>query len=217
MAFEQLSKLQRNIKSVADLLPVFGFFGVFFFFGRDIMVATSGLVAGLCTQIVIYLILRIRIPTWMKVVTSIGLFFAVVTLIFDDPVFVKVRSSVTGSLIGLILIGSVLIKRNVLELILREFVHFPKPTWNAITILWSLPIFANAALNLVIANQMPGINMEFSHDTWMTYRLVSGFGVVLLSFGLIALYLILTRQKPMLSMPQNEQSADSSPRENEVS
>lgn len=197
---QDLASPQRYIKSAADLLPVIGFFGVFFFFGRDIMIATTGLVIGLCTQIVIYLLLRIPIPTWMKVLTGIGVFFAVITLLFNDPVFIKVRSTVTGTLVGCVFLGSVLIKKNILQMILRHVIDFPQKTWNMITMLWVIPIFGNAALNLVIANQMPGVDMEFSHDTWMTYRLVGGFVVVATSLALVAIYLYLTKQKPQFTI-----------------
>lgn len=200
-------------------MPVIGFFGVFFFFGRDLYIATSGLVVGLCLQLLIYWLIQQHIPTWMKAMTAIAFVFATLTLVINDPTFIKIRSTVTGFLIGLILVGSVLIRKNVLQLILGKLMIFPTKTWNNITILWSLPIFANATLNLVIANQIPWLDMAFSDDVWMTYRFVSGFFVTGLSIGLVVLYLVITKQRPHFNMPEEpgESASDPINREDQLS
>ena len=183
-------------KTIADLLPVIGFFGVFFFFGRDIILATGALVVGLLLQLAIYKLNRFEIPKWMLILTVVALAFASLTLLFQDPHFIKLRSSITGFLVGCFFVGSVLIKKNILKIIVGKVLIFPDRTWNHITILWSIPIFINAAANLVIANLMPGMNFQFSDDVWMTYRALGGLLVVGSSFALVIAYCALTKQRP---------------------
>ena len=182
-------------KSIADFLPALGFFGLFFLFGRDMMTATAGLVVGLIAQIAIYKFRSIPIQTWMWIVLGIGVFFGALTLLFQNPTFIKLRPSIVGGLLGVLIVGSVLIKKNIFKGLLGRFLNYPTKTWNVVAILWSLPIFGNALLNLVIANQVPWWNLGFTDDFWVTYRLVGGFFVVGLSFGLVATYLFLTKQK----------------------
>ena len=189
---------KRRWKTVADLLPAIGFFGVFLLFGRDMILATTGLLCGLIAQLVIYKLIRQAIPTWMKILTVIAFVFAVMTLLFRDPDFIKIRSSITGFLVGCFFVGSVLIRKNVLQLILGKMMLFPQRTWNVITVLWSLPIFVNAGLNLIIANQLPWLSWEFSDDAWMGYRFVSGFVVTGASILLVIVYLVATKQKPKM-------------------
>ena len=187
---------KRRLKTLADLLPAIGFFGVFLLFGRDMILATTGLLVGLIVQLAIYKLISQPIPKWMKILTVIALVFAAMTLVFRDPDFIKIRSSISGFLIGCFFVGSVLIKKNVLELMLGKMIMFPSKTWNMITLLWSVPIFLNAGLNLFLANLVPGINWQISDDMWMGYRAISGFIVVGVSFGLVILYLVVTKQRP---------------------
>ena len=187
---------KRRLKTLADLLPMIGFFGVFLILGRDMILATTGLLVGLLLQLVIYKLIHQPIPKWMKILTVVALVFAAMTLVFRDPDFIKIRSSVSGFLIGCFFVGSVLIKKNVLELMLGKMIVFPRKTWNMITLLWSVPVFLNAGLNLFLANLVPGINWQISDDMWMGYRAVSGFIVVGVSFGLVILYLVVTKQRP---------------------
>ncbi len=187
---------KRRLKTLADLLPMIGFFGVFLILGRDMILATTGLLVGLLLQLVIYKLIHQPIPKWMKILTVVALVFAAMTLVFRDPDFIKIRSSVSGFLIGCFFVGSVLIKKNVLELMLGKMIVFQRKTWNMITLLWSVPIFLNAGLNLFLANLVPGINWQISDDMWMGYRAVSGFIVVGVSFGLVILYLVVTKQRP---------------------
>lgn len=199
---------RRLLKSVADFAPAIGFFGVFFVFGRDMITATAGLAVGLVAQLAIYALIREKIATWMKILTVIALIFAGMTLIFDDPNFIKIRSSVSGFLVGCFFAGSVLIKKNILQIMLGKFINFPQRTWNIVTLLWSVPIFVNAGFNLFMANLLPWPNWALSDDVWMSYRVVSGFVVTGLSFGFVLAYLFATKQKPRFSDPSD--SADAS-------
>ena len=187
---------KRRLKTLADLLPAIGFFGVFLFLGRDMILATTGLLVGLLTQLVIYKLIKQVIPKWMKILTVIALAFAAMTLVFRDPDFIKIRSSVSGFLVGCFFVGSVLIKKNVLEIMLGKTIVFPSRTWNVITLLFSVPIFLNAGLNLFLGNLVPWVNWQISDDVWMGYRAVSGFVVGAVSFGLVIAYLVLTKQRP---------------------
>ena len=195
---------KRRLKTLADLLPAIGFFGVFLLFGRDMILATTGLLVGLLAQLAIYKLIGQVIPKWMKILTVVALVFAAMTLVFRDPDFIKIRSSVSGFLIGCFLVGSVLIKKNVLELILGKMIMFPSRTWSVITLLWSVPIFLNAGLNLFLANLVPGIDWQISDDAWMGYRAISGFVVMGASFGLVILYLVFTKQRPEFSDAMNK-------------
>ena len=188
--------LKRWVKFLADLLPTIGFFGVFLLFGRDLMHATAGLAGGLVLQLALYKVIGQRIPKWMKYLTGIAFAFAALTFALGDTDYIKLLSTVSGLLIGCVLVGSVLIKKNVFELILGKLIIFPTRTWNIITLLWSVPIFLNAGLNLVLANLIPWIDLQVSDDFWVGYRFVRGFISIAFSFGIVILYLVLTKQRP---------------------
>lgn len=183
-------------KSIADFLPALGFFGTFFLFERDLILATGGLLIGLLLQFAIYKIRGIPIQRWMWFILGIGLLFGALTLIFQNPTFIKIRPSILGTIFGLGIVGSVLLNKNVFEMLLNKAIPYPTRTWNIIAILWSIPLLLNAFLNLIIANQIPWWNLGFSDDAWMTYRVVGGFVVVGISLALVVGYLVLTKQKP---------------------
>ena len=190
-------------KTIADLLPAIGFFGVFFIAGRDMLPASWGLVAGIGLQLFIYKIQGIPIPKWMLGLSVFAVALAGLTLYFQDPYFIKLRPTFVGLLIAAVVIGSVLIRKNIFKALLGKVLAFPDRTWNMIAILWSVPIIINALLNLVMANILTWPNFNFEDDTWVYYRMVGGFVVTGVSLGLAVGYVILTKQHKNLSFGED--------------
>ena len=188
-------------KTIADLMPAIGFFGVFFISGSDMIAATWGLIAGLLLQFLIYKVNSIPIPKWLLSLAVLALALAGLTLVFQDSGFIKLRPTIVGLLIASLLLGSVLLRRNIIKMIVGSMINFPDKTWNTIAVLWCLPLIANALLNLVMANLLPWPNFNFTDETWVFYRLVGGFVVTGLSLGLTIGYIILTKQHKHLTGP----------------
>ncbi len=197
------STIQQKLKAVADVLPAVGFFGVFFLLGRDLVFATVGLLVGLILQLAIYKLIRQAIPTWMKILTVVALVFATLTLLFQDPNFIKIRATVSGFIVGCVFAGSVLVNKNILQLLLGKMIVFPDRTWSVITLLSSIPLFLNAILNLFLGNLVPWVDWQVSDDIWVGYRAVSGFLVLGVGIALILSYLAITKQKPSLKHEAN--------------
>ena len=165
-----------------ELGPLLVFFGAFQYFKRtehadDAMLWAAGIFA-VCAVLALAL-------SWAKHKTVSGLlvfstFIIVATaglaILFDNKVIFYMKPTFMNILFGLGVIGGVIFKKNVIEMIMGSAIQMPQEKWNILAIRWGIFFFAMAALNEFIWRTQ-------SEEFWASFK-VFGFLPLTLLFTL---------------------------------
>ena len=92
------------MKQIVDLIPMAAF--VLVFIWKDIFAATMALLVGLIIQIAIYKMARWEVQKYMYVILVIALASGGLTLILQDSMFIKLRSTIVSVFISILIGGS---------------------------------------------------------------------------------------------------------------
>lgn len=170
-----------------DYAPALLFFGAYFLY--DIYVATAVLIVAAVLLVLVY---RAWQKRWHKshlVVAALAAVLGGLTLLIQDPVFIKFKPSAVYGVFALALLGSHLIgERVLLARIPQKTFTFPEPVWRRVNFAWGLFFIACAALNWYVAS-------HYDEATWVQFK----------TFGFTALtFVFLLAHAPFLSryLPQ---------------
>ena len=104
------------MKQLFDYLPVVVFFGLYFLSGRDIMLATWGIIAATSFQVVAGRLIWRRWHRLHLMVLAVTLVFGGLTLLLRDDVFIKWRPSIISFVLAAVLLGGHFLReRNLLQ------------------------------------------------------------------------------------------------------
>ncbi len=152
------------------------------------------------------------IYSWVKEksVSPIGIFSFVLILIMSalglwlkNDIFIKMRPTLVYSLMGTILLGSVIFKRNVLKTIFNGTINMPELQWNILARNAGIMNIALAILNEIMWRNFP-------EKTWVTYNMWGDFSINM-AFWIISMIFLskhLTDEngKPLLEADENVQN-----------
>lgn len=169
---------QNNLKLAVDYGPLAAWALTFFACrvfklaanSNEALVWASG-VLGLASVVALVagLLMEKRLA-WIPLVSCvITIPFAVLTVYFHDPVFVKIKMTIVDALIGAILLGAVLLKKEPLKALLGDNLKLKDAAWPRLTLYYALFYFAMAGLNEIIWRTQ-------SNGFWVTWKLVSIVG-----------------------------------------
>ncbi len=188
------------MKQLIDFLPVVAFFGVYLV--ADIYVATVALMLAAAAQVVFFKLKSWPITGQMWVVFWVALGFGALTLAFRDPLFIQWKPTIVSWIMALAIVGSRFIgKGDYIQRALGKVLILPPRAWRTLSWGWAGAMLAAGFANLYVAQ-------GFSEQTWVTYKLVSAFGIPILLTTASVLYLTATRQLPELPA---QNPGDSSP------
>jgi intracellular septation protein len=175
------------VKFLLDYAPALLFFAAYFLY--DIYVATAALMVSAILLVLVY---RVWQKRWHKshlVVAVLATVLGGLTLLIQDPVFIKFKPSAVYGVFALALLGSHLVgERVLLARIPQQTFTFPEPVWRRINFAWGLFFLACAALNWYVAG-------HYDEATWVKFK----------TFGFTALtFVFLLAHAPFLSryLPQ---------------
>jgi intracellular septation protein len=115
------------------------------------------------------LLLEKRIA-WIPLLSAlIAIPFSLLTVFFHDTVFVKIKMTIIDVLIGGVLVGGLLLKKQPLKALLGEALKLKDEAWPHLTLYYALFYFAMAAINEVIWRTQ-------SDDVWVTWKMISIIG-----------------------------------------
>ena len=161
------------MKQLFDYLPVIVFFGLYFLGGRDIMLATWGILIATTAQVTLGWLIWRKVQKMHLIVFVITLIFGSMTLFFQNDVFIKWRPSIISfTLGGILLLGHFLRERNLLQRLCESLmvsgfgfvVALSRRDWALLNIAFVLYFAFIGALNLYIA-------FNFSTDFWVNFKL----------------------------------------------
>jgi intracellular septation protein len=169
------------MKLLFDFFPVVLFFIAFKLF--DIYAATAVAIAASLAQIGWLKLRRRRVDTMLWVSLAIVVLFGGATLLLHDETFIKWKPTVLYWMFGVVLAASQLgFRRNLMRAVLGEQVRMPDFAWRRLNWSWVLFFAFMGAANLYVA-------FSFPTDTWVSYKLFGGMGMLLLFVLLQAVYL----------------------------
>ena len=160
------------MKFLFDFFPVILFFVAFK--AADIYWATGVAIAATVAQIA-YVVARRRKVTGMQwaSLVIIGLFGGA-TLLLRDETFIKWKPTVLYWLAGVVFLGALLFKQNLVKAVMSEGgLELPEPIWTKLAIAWGVFFLFKGTLNLWVAH-------AFSTETWVNFKLFGGMGLMLL-------------------------------------
>ncbi|OYW95826.1 MAG: hypothetical protein B7Z13_00510 [Caulobacterales bacterium 32-67-6] len=155
---------RRAVRFVVDYGGLITFLIGFFLSGRDLVEATKWLVGGSAVALVIGLIFERRIAPLPAISGGAALAFAALTLIFNDPTFVKIKPTIMNLLFAVGLLGGLALGKSPLKLLMGSSIQLPDVAWRKLTLSYGLFFAFLAGLNEVIWRTQ-------SDEVWVLFRM----------------------------------------------
>jgi len=198
------------VEQLKNFLPLIVFVAAYISF--DIYTATAALMIAVALQVAIYLLLKKPLSMELKLTFWVGLIMGSLTLFFRNELFIQWKTTVVNWLMAAGLIGTHFFGKSygtevVLKAILRNASAQTKPpteasadsaqlevvaepgktgrntvVWRNINLLWIGSFTFAGVLNLLVA-------YNASLDFWVTYKLVGGMTLSLLTIIITIVYL----------------------------
>lgn len=185
------------MKQLFDYLPVIVFFALYFAGGRDIMLATWGIIAASTLQVTLGLLVWRRVERMHLAVFVITLIFGGLTLFLNNDIFIKWRPTIISWVLGgALLLGQFLRERNLLqrlcETLMRSAMGFviqlSRRDWTRLNVAFISYFLFIGLLNIFIA-------YRYSTDFWVNFKLF-GFTALQLVFYAVIFAWVWHRMTP---------------------
>ena len=174
-------------KMLFDFGPLLLFFGTNYIYS-DLMLSVKVLVMATLVSLALSWHLDRKISLMAAIGCAALVFFAGLTLYFDNELFIKVKPTVVTLLFAALIAGGRLLGRNPLAAIIGKQIALTAKGWRAISWLWVVMFVTSG-----IANEVAWRSL--STDDWITFKV---FGLTGISFLFFALSL------PILQKHQRE-------------
>ncbi|MGH6817180.1 MAG: septation protein A [Methylovirgula sp.] len=157
------------LKLTLELGPLFLFFfanarpKLFAFYGERVLpphllaganaglfTATAVLIPAVVIALIISYLRTKRLPVMPLVTAVLVVIFGALTLYFQDPRFIKMKPTILYAAFGIALIGGLIFKKPILEIILDNAMPLTESGWRILTLRWGIFFFALAILNEIV-------------------------------------------------------------------
>ncbi len=167
------------MKALFDFFPLILFFAAFKLY--DIYTATAIAIAATFMQVgYVWFKYRRFEPTHIITLVVIS-FFGGLTLFFHNDAFIMWKPSVVNWIFALIVIGSVLVKRSVIKLLMGKQLELPDSVWFGLSIAWGIFFLAMGFLNMYVAFYYQlDLSEEVRRETWVNFKVFWMLGLTLL-------------------------------------
>jgi intracellular septation protein len=177
LAINPAQPKQNWIKTGVDYGPLIAFGAAFLAakvlkLGADpapLIYAAGALAVTSVIAVIAGLVFEKRIA-WIPLVAAvITIPFALLTVIFKDPVFIKIKMTIVNVIIASVLLGGVALKKQPLKALLGEALKLRDEAWPKFTVYYALFYLALAAINEVVWRTQ-------TDDVWVTWKMASMIG-----------------------------------------
>jgi intracellular septation protein len=177
---------QQNptLKLVLEMGPLVAFFVTNWKFG--IFPATGVLMVCVVLALGVSWLLTRHLPV-MPVVTCVAVvFFGVLTFVFQDELFIKLKPTIVNSIFGAVLLGALAFGKPLLPIVLDSVMRLTEEGWRQLTLRWGLFFFVLAALNEIVWRTQ-------TTDFWVSFK---AFGImpITIAFALAQVPLIMKHE-----------------------
>jgi intracellular septation protein len=139
------------------------------------MLSVKVLVAATLVSLALSWHMERRVSLMAAIGCAALVFFAGLTLYFDNELFIKIKPTVVTLLFAALIAGGRLLGRNPLAAIIGKQINLTPQGWRAISWLW-VAMFATSAVANELAWRM------LSTDDWITFKVFGLTGISLLFF-----------------------------------
>ena len=165
-------------RMLLDFGPLLLFFGANYLYS-DLMFSVKVLVVATIVSLAASWVLERRISMMAAFGCAALVFFAGLTLYFDDELFIKIKPTILTLMFAAAIAGGRAMGRNPLAAIMGSQVKLTNDGWRIMSWLW-VAMFACSAL----ANEIAWRTL--STDSWVTFKV---FGLTGISLGFVLLSL----------------------------
>ena len=162
-------------KMLFDFGPLLLFFGTNYIYS-DLMLSVKILVAATLVSLALSWHFDRQISVMAAVGCAALVFFAGLTLYFDNELFIKIKPTVVTLMFAVLIAGGRLLGRNPLKAIIGKQITLTAQGWRAISWLW-VAMFVTSA----IANEVAWRSL--STDDWITFKVFGLTGISFLFFA----------------------------------
>ncbi|MFC6440392.1 septation protein A [Bowmanella sp. JS7-9] len=177
--------------ALLEFLPLLIFFVVYKM--QDIFWATGALMAATLLQLLITYFMHKKIEKKQWIFFAMVVAFGALTLAFRDKTFIMWKPTAVYALFAIVLLGSLIMKKPIMEQMMGEVVSLPHAVWVRITAAWGLFFIGAAIANVYVAHHM-------SEDDWVNFKVfwMTGFsmGFMILTIAYLYRYLPQDEVKP---------------------
>lgn len=146
---------QAWLKHAINFAPVVVFFVSFFIFKRinladpslAFVYATGVLVAASIVAIIVSFWVEKRLAWIPLIATIFAVPFGILTFIFKDPSFIKIKVTVVCLIFAAVLFGALLMKKNLLKSFLGQSLNLKDEAWPKLTLYYGLFYLATGLAN----------------------------------------------------------------------
>ncbi len=182
------------IRTAVDFGGLLAFFAGYIV-THSLVTAAWWLVAGSAIALVVGFVFEKRLAPMPLISGVLALLFGTLTVFFKDPIFLKLKPTLTMTLFGVILIGGLMAKKNFLKMLMGSELVMTEAVWRTFTLRYGLFFFAMAILNEVIWRTQ-------SEDLWVNFKV----------FGILGLTLVFSiSQGPLIMKGMKEAEAEGGP------
>ena len=176
------------MKFFLDFFPIVLFFVVFKAYG--IYAATSIAIAATVLQIAWMRYKNGKVDTMQWVSLGVIMVFGGATLVTQDETFIKWKPSVLYWLMSATLwVGYFVFKRNFIQSLMGAQIELPQDIWGRLLHAWAFFFTLMGFINLWVA-------YNFDTDTWVSYKLFGGLGLMLVFVLLQGVFLSRYMKEP---------------------
>ncbi len=179
------------MKQLLDYLPVIVFFSLYFLGGRDIYLATWGILIATTFQVTVMKLVWKHVEGMHLTVWIITLIFAGLTLGLRNEIFIMWRPSIISFVLAaVLLVGHFLRGRNLLQRLcealmrsaLGHVITLTPGDWKVLNLAFIGYMMLIGILNLYVA-------YNFSTDFWVTFKLIGFTAIQILFYLGVFLYI----------------------------
>ena len=152
------------IKFATDFGPLLVFFTFYYNSGKDLKIAIPPFIVATIIAVLIIWFLEKKIPMIPLVGGILITFFGLLTIYFDNPIFIYVKPTVVNILFAIVLIfGKYFSKEPLLKKFLGKSIQIKDEGWNILTNRWIIFFLFLAVLNEIVWRTQ-------SEEFWVNFK-----------------------------------------------
>lgn len=168
------------MKFIFEILPLLAFFVAYNRFG--LMEATMVLMVATAISVAILYIKDRKLHASPLISAVLIGIFGGLTLIFKDPIFIKMKPTILNLLFGIILIGGSLMNKPPLKYLMQMAIQMTEEGWKLLSLRWGIFFILLACVNEYVWRSYP-------EEFWVNFKV----------FGMLPLtMLFLLTQMPLI-------------------
>ena len=171
---------------------------------RNMIMATRALVAGSAVGLAIGYAVERRVAPMPLLAGGAALFFGVLTLVFKDPRFIKIKPTAINLLLSVALLGGLALGKSPLKLLMGDAIKLTEPGWRALTLRYGVFFACVAVLNEAVWRTQPDA-------VWVIFRM-PGLPLLAVLFSFAQVPFMMRQMKAMEAVDPKAVAGDAAVR-----